>query len=362
MKTMKRLCEKKNYINRYTVQFIGKSIKIGEKVLSLGQASTDMMNLNIEYLFKIKKALSELLNFFDKKLFCSDVDINEDITLAVMDQLNNIAGLISRLPVYENLNIEVFQNIDKRVPENAVNELKQILNPETYENKQFVEFILGCVRIPDDIMAFKESTVAITEIYFERLKKRDANSYAVGIYDFLKDECVQKILEDIFPAGFQLRQEQPVMIEYVTMPNPDKQEEYCIAERIEFDNIASFLHLDFYRSLINGRAPRRCHNCGKYFLLENGYNIKYCNGIAPGETKRTCRDVGAHNKEKGKREISPVEAEYKRAYERLKKRKALGKISVDEWNEKVAYIQGIKGRLAKEDVDEFQIISTLKNI
>lgn len=38
--------------------------------------------------------------------------------------------------------------------------------------------------------------------------------------------------------------------------------------------------------------PRRCHNCGKYFLLTNGYNTCYCNNIAPGETERTCRKVG----------------------------------------------------------------------
>ena len=86
-----------------------------------------------------------------------------------------------------------------------------------------------------------------------------------------------------------------------------------------------------------GNAPRRCHNCGQYFLLTAGYNICYCNNIAPGETKRTCRKVGAHRKEaQGKANRSPTQKEYDRVYNRLKVRKQRGKISADEWNAAVA--------------------------
>ena len=51
----------------------------------------------------------------------------------------------------------------------------------------------------------------------------------------------------------------------------------------------------------------------RYFLLTRGYNTCYCNNIAPGETTRTCRKVGAHAKEKRERkEASPVQQEYNR--------------------------------------------------
>ena len=86
-----------------------------------------------------------------------------------------------------------------------------------------------------------------------------------------------------------------------------------------------------------GNAPRRCHNCGKYFLLTAGYNTCYCNNIAPGETERTCRKVGAHRKEaQGKTNRTPAQVEYDRAYNRLKQRKNRKKISVEEWNAAVA--------------------------
>lgn len=61
--------------------------------------------------------------------------------------------------------------------------------------------------------------------------------------------------------------------------------------------------------------------------MDSGYNAIYCNNIAPGETDRTCRKVGAHRKEaQGKENRSP----------RLKQKKLRKKISVNEWNAAVA--------------------------
>ena len=45
-----------------------------------------------------------------------------------------------------------------------------------------------------------------------------------------------------------------------------------IAERMVFDSLGAFLHVDFFRGLMHGNAPRRCHNCGRFFLLTGGYD------------------------------------------------------------------------------------------
>jgi len=73
---------------------------------------------------------------------------------------------------------------------------------------------------------------------------------------------------------------------------------------------------------------------------------------------RTCRKVGAHNKEaKGKANRTPAQVEYYRAYNRLKTRKLRGKISVDEWNTAVAKAQDIlalaeRGQLTDEELKQ----------
>jgi hypothetical protein len=105
-----------------------------------------------------------------------------------------------------------------------------------------------------------------------------------------------------------------------------------------------------------GNAPRCCCNYGRYFLLTAGYNTLYCNNIAPGETNRTCRKVGAHRKEaQGKASRTPAQREYDKAYNRLKARKQRGKISTEEWNAAVARAQDLaeqssRGELTDEDL------------
>ena len=133
---------------------------------------------------------------------------------------------------------------------------------------------------------------------------------------------------------------------------------FGIAERTRFSALLDFLEVEFFRGLSVGNVPRRCHNCGKYFLLTAGYNTCYCNNIAPGETERTCRKVGAHRKEARDRAgRTPAQIEYDRAYNRLKQRKNRKKITIDEWNVAVAKAQGLlerseRGELADEELKQ----------
>jgi len=114
--------------------------------------------------------------------------------------------------------------------------------------------------------------------------------------------------------------------------------------------------MDFFRGLAKGNAPRRCHNCGRFFLLTVGYDICYCNNIAPGELTRTCRRIGAHIKEAEKiKARSPVQREYAKAYNRLKTRKSRGKISTDEWNASVAKAMEIRGMAKRGEIDDAEM-------
>lgn len=91
-------------------------------------------------------------------------------------------------------------------------------------------------------------------------------------------------------------------------------------------------------------------------MLTAGYNTCYCNNIAPGETERTCRKVGAHRKEaQGKANRTPAQVEYDRTYNRLKQRKNRKKITMDEWNVAVAKAQKFlkqadRGELSDEEL------------
>ena len=142
---------------------------------------------------------------------------------------------------------------------------------------------------------------------------------------------------------------------------PSKEDEIFIAEKATFNSLTDFLRTEFYRGLAVGNAPRRCHNCGKYFLLTAGYNTCYCNNIAPGETERTCRKVGAHRKEaQGKANRTPAQVEYDRAYNRLKQRKNRKKISVEEWNAAVAEAMKVLEQSEQGKLDDEEMRSRFK--
>ncbi|WP_409967732.1 DUF6076 domain-containing protein [Bengtsoniella intestinalis] len=83
--------------------------------------------------------------------------------------------------------------------------------------------------------------------------------------------------------------------------------------------------------MVAGNIPRLCHNCGHYFLAVGGYDTVYCTRIAPNETKKTCRKVGAQKKSAPKM-LRNLSIKTARAYNRLKGRKQRGSISVDKWN------------------------------
>ena len=82
----------------------------------------------------------------------------------------------------------------------------------------------------------------------------------------------------------------------------------------DFDRLGAFLYEDFFRGLANHYIPKRCFNCGKWFLLPSGVYTDYCdNPLADGGTK-TCRMVSARKKYDTKCKNDPVWAVYNRAY------------------------------------------------
>ncbi len=98
--------------------------------------------------------------------------------------------------------------------------------------------------------------------------------------------------------------------------------------------------LDLLHGFAAGHIPRRCDHCGRFFLLDSGYDIRYCENEAPDVPGKTCSQVGAHIKERRKGK-DPIIGEYKRVYNRLKTRKNRGRLSKDDWNHQVAEIQDL---------------------
>jgi hypothetical protein len=87
-----------------------------------------------------------------------------------------------------------------------------------------------------------------------------------------------------------------------------------LCESYVFDSLGAFLYVDFFRGLERNSLPRRCDNCGRYFLLSSGKYSNYCERPLEDDPGKTCRDVGTRRRYDDKCKTDPIWLAYNRAY------------------------------------------------
>ena len=210
----------------------------------------------------------------------------------------------------------------------------------------------GLSGFADRLRRFRQQITVMTEKYFEPLGRRNGSAYAKAYSRFYAD----MISVNAWVFNEEFEQNFPLEVSFVPMMHPNEDGKVFVAEKAIFTCLTDFLPTEFYRGLAIGSTPRRCHNCGRYFLLTVGYNICSCGNVAPGETERTCRKVGAHRKEtQNQAGETPERKEYRRTYNRLKQKKLRGKISADEWNAAVAQAQELLSQTEREELGEEEL-------
>ena len=336
--------------DQISVCFTSNATHVAGKEFPLGQFTTDVLNLDDEVLVKINSRVNEFMSAA-AGIFMEQTD---GAIRTAQVKLNAVWDLVFELPLYRELEMDqdtayhlfplLFSDREKWA---------EALDVNSEGHAMLEDFLNGLEYFTESLRNFRGQVMGMLELYFEPLSRRSADAYAAAYAQYFTDvDAAGQALFDAPPFA----QSFPSEVSFVPMMSRGENARPVLAERLVFSYLTHFLYTEFYRGLIAGNAPRCCHNCGKYFLLTRGYNTCYCNNIAPGETERTCRKVGAHCKEaRDKRDRSPAQIEYDRTYNRLKQRKNRGKISVDEWNAAVAramdlLAQSGRGELTDEDL------------
>ena len=338
----------------FSIYFVGGSVRIGAQTYPLGQTTTDVLNWDAGELGLLKDrceifdvAARTLLKRGEKKLVAT-----------VQQKLNDVLDILAKLPPYRDLAIDdtarsLFTSLCEQ-PEKWDETMQQ----GSMGQEMFQEFLRKFRELPERLLVFRNQIMLMLEFHFEELPSRNSSAYGKAFGEYF-----QSMIEGgaLFFPDLEFQQSFPAEIAFVPMQNEDG--EVVIAEQAQFGELHAFLYVDFYRALARGNAPRRCHNCGRYFLLTRGYNTCYCNNVAPGETTRTCRKVCAHAKEKREREeASPVQQEYKRTYNRLRMQRQRGKKDGTEYNRQMAQAQEIFDGYERGKVGEEDAIARLKAI
>ncbi|MDD6395119.1 MAG: DUF6076 domain-containing protein [Firmicutes bacterium] len=126
-----------------------------------------------------------------------------------------------------------------------------------------------------------------------------------------------------------------------------------------FKRIIDFWYVDLFKAIMNQYSPKPCKLCRKFFLQEPGLTYEYCTNIVPGETEKTCRDVGATVSFQSKIKNNPIWSIYQRAYKKYRARMTKGTMTGDEFGDWVVEAEklrdkALKKRIKDVDLEEYE--------
>ena len=145
---------------------------------------------------------------------------------------------------------------------------------------------------------------------------------------------IRKNFLEPFVSGVSLGEDREVDAPQVSIQYEVKEISFHEAELVEklyFDRLLDFAYVELMRGIQRGFFPRRCANCGRWFVQENGATYAYCDGPAPGVPGKTCRDVGAAVSFKEKVQNNEIWQIHQRAYKKYFARTKKGTMSKTEF-------------------------------
>ena len=111
-----------------------------------------------------------------------------------------------------------------------------------------------------------------------------------------------------------------------------------VVEKMYFDRLLDCVYVEFMKGLQKGFAPKRCANCGRWFLQTPGATFAYCAGPAPEDPSKTCREIGATSSFRSKVQNNDVWKAHQRAYKKYFARTRKGTMSkgvFEVWSRKM---------------------------
>ncbi len=351
-----------DFFDNFDVSFTKKESIIGNKIYPLGYFANQVLEMDQSILREIANQVETFK--YEFHIFLA----NGSVTSAALshEALLSLWDLLAKLPVYEKFSGHNFQvkHLISYMQEHP-DEVNDMMTNGTARNQMLQAWLYHMEHLVPEITTFIRNTNFMLENYFETLPSRKPDSYVTAYakykrdirngYDIAEQEDESTDELDLHQLYF------PFSLSYEPKLHPKTKEPF-LAEVMTFGTLESFLYTDLMKAMAVGNVPRRCHNCGKYFLAVGGYGTVYCERIAPNETKKTCRKVGAHNKEKAKNGSSMIRKEYDRVYNRLKTRRNRGTISEDEWNEQVSLAQDLKDKATHGQISDAKYKAMLDHI
>lgn len=199
---------------------------------------------------------------------------------------------------------------------------------------------ISYIQIGDALISFYEHIYPFSRNWITNQSEDYNHNYAKAFQDYFSKEIPLQVAVNqntILPT---------VMFQHINMQSvfqPIKiSDDIVFGETLTFNSYLELLQYDYFKALQNEHTTRVCHNCKKVFLQTTKHHTIYCDKIAPNYADKTCRDIGALNKQKEKVINSPIHQLYKRCYKKLNQRYNRGTITSEAFNDKIIFLNQSK--------------------
>lgn len=193
----------------------------------------------------------------------------------------------------------------------------------------FLSFSEEVLKILVAIYNFCLLVRAFESKYLRRLTKRTESAFSKAAHECFDEDDGFLILLEQMPFGEieEFFSKPRVISGFDYIQDPNDKEKWITVHQVVCKRLIDFYVFDLLNGLQCGHGPSWCRNCHRYFLTTTAHVPKYCDGIAPQDTRMTCRQYGAMMRQKEQNKNHPIYHTFTTRTSTIRKHHQRGKIS-----------------------------------
>ena len=214
--------------DRFDLFFSGNNVYVNGKEFPLGQISVEVLALEDSVLTEIDRRVGAFLPAI--WLFLQEK--TDSAALSAQERLNAVWDLIFTLPLYRDLVMDVdtayhllplmFSDKEK---------WEEVLDTESEGHAMFERFLSGLEYFGESLRTFRGQVAGMLAMYFEPLKRRNSDAYAIAYRHYFNDMAAAGAL---FLDAADFGQSFPLEVKFVPRAHPTDKSKVILAEKAEF--------------------------------------------------------------------------------------------------------------------------------
>ncbi|MCR5817294.1 MAG: DUF6076 domain-containing protein [Ruminococcus sp.] len=284
----------------------GDKISVGENEYTLGELAVSAMNIGDDVMRQLSKELVNLEKnayivreahiFYKKRLHTDDATrlgyaIEDGIVFPSKDEWREthksvckINELLRTTEIGRAVLVKVELDLEKLLEDTEINtpeyQARWIWYLELVDIAAgYVEDLMAVIRV---FKCFADADIA-RPVHYN--KSGLAGLYHLWRYDERYIDFI-RYFED--KDKMHYTDDDYMILAYIPYYDP-ADNEFHVGELFKMDNLQSVVKTDFLRGLMLGHYPKKCAHCGRYFLMTDARNTKYCSYPSLENPKVSCK-------------------------------------------------------------------------